>query len=193
MHAPKHALLYSALEHICSLRRTHSDQLMTDRRRGAMHVSNQSMIDRRTNNRTSDVPRQYQAITDSTHSQIPLQGVTPYKLRWTMHKQTCALSQTRPGSYTDMHHMQGTLSVPFIGNVGVASIQQNGFGRLARDLALCGVVEEVTHHLPEEGAIRIALLEVKRSWTCTGSVAPASTTHTHTHVHAHTHTHTHDM
>ena len=61
-------------------------------------------------------------------------------------------------------------SIPFIGNVGVASVQQDRFRCLAQNLTRCWVVQEMTHHLPEDGAISVPLLEVKSSWTCTVSM-----------------------
>ena len=55
---------------------------------------------------------------------------------------------------------------PFVGDMGIASIQQNWFRSLAGGLGCCGVVQEVAHHLPEQGALGVALLEVKSSWAC---------------------------
>ena len=59
---------------------------------------------------------------------------------------------------------------PFVGDMGIASIQQDWFRSLAGGLGCCGVVQEVAHHLPEEGALGVALLEVKSSWTCSATI-----------------------
>ena len=59
---------------------------------------------------------------------------------------------------------------PFIGDMRIASIQQDWFRSLAGGLGCCGVVQEVAHHLPEKGALGVTLLEVKRSWACSATM-----------------------
>ena len=67
-------------------------------------------------------------------------------------------------------------STPFVGDMGVASVQQDWLGCLARDLTLCWVVQEMPNYLPEDGAVSVPLLEIKSSWTCSMTMAEESLT-----------------
>lgn len=53
------------------------------------------------------------------------------------------------------------MGLPFIGDVCVASVQQDWFRSLAGGLGSCRVVQEVADHLPEDCPVGITLLEVK--------------------------------
>ena len=56
---------------------------------------------------------------------------------------------------------------PFVGDVHGAGVQEDGLGCLAGNLLGAGVLQEVADYPPEQGALRVALLEVEcsRAWS----------------------------
>ena len=89
------------------------------------------------------------------------------KAHWVSELQICWFKvRSRCWPSTSQAVSLASASTPGVGEVDVARVQQHRLGVVAGRLLGCGVVNEASHHIPEQGAVPIPLLEVKCSGAC---------------------------